>query len=83
MNNLSAIPPNFENKAMTIQQQKQFDAERLISRKDTAALIGLSERTIDRKDRAGELPARIVIDRSVFYRYAEILAWIESHRVVS
>lgn len=68
---------------MTIQQQKQFDAERLISRKDTAALIGLSERTIDRKDRAGELPARIVIDRSVFYRYAEILAWIESHRVVS
>ena len=68
---------------MTNAQQKQFDADRLISRKDVALLIGKSERTIDRKDRAGKLPARIVIDRSVFYRYAEILAWIESKRVVA
>ena len=68
---------------MTNAQQKQFDAERLISRKDTAALIGLSERSIDRKARTGELPERIVIGRSVFFRFAEILAWIESKRVIA
>ncbi len=73
----------FGMKAMTNEQQKQFDAERLISRKDAAALVGLALRTIDLKTRTGDFPSRIVIGRSVFFRYAEILAWIESHRVVA
>lgn len=68
---------------MTNEQQKQFDSERLISRKDTAALIGLALRTLDLKTRTGDFPSRIVIGRSVFFKYAEVLAWIESKRVIA
>lgn len=68
---------------MTNAQQKQFDAERLISRKDTAALVGLSERTIDLYTRQGTFPPRYVIGRSVLFRYAEVLAWMASKRVTA
>ena len=64
-------------------QQKQFDAERLISRKDVAALVGLSERSIDRKTREGTFPPRYVIGRSVFFRFAEILEWRDAKRVIA
>lgn len=68
---------------MTNAQQQQFDAERLISRKDTAALVGLSERSIDRKTREGTFPPRYVIGRSVFFRFAEILEWRDAKRVIA
>ena len=63
--------------------QQNLDSARLISRKDAAVLVGLSERTIDRKTRAGEFPQRFIIGRSIFFRFAEVLAWIEERRVIA
>ena len=68
---------------MTNQQQKQFDAERLITRNDAAAIVGLSKRTIDRKTREGTFPARYVIGRNVYFRFAEIIEWRDAKRVVA
>ena len=61
---------------MTYEQQT-LESARLISRKKVAALIGFSERTLDRKTREGTFPPRYVIGRSVNYRFAEVIEWIE------
>ena len=64
---------------MTYEQQI-LESARLISRKKVAALIGFSERTLDRKTREGTFPPRYVIGRSVYYRFAEVVEWIEQRR---
>ena len=64
---------------MTYEQQA-LESARLISRKKVAALIGFSERTLDRKTREGTFPPRYVIGRSVYYRFAEVIEWIEQRR---
>ena len=64
---------------MTYEQQT-LESARLISRKKVAALIGFSERTLDRKTREGTFPPRYVIGRSVYYRFAEVVEWIEQRR---
>ena len=64
---------------MTYEQQT-LESARLISRKKVAALIGFSERTLDRKTREGTFPPRYVIGRSVYYRFAEVIEWIEQRR---
>lgn len=61
---------------------KTLESARLISRKKVAALIGFSERTLDRKTREGTFPPRYVIGRSVYYRFAEVVEWIEQHRAI-
>ena len=60
---------------------KILESSRLISRKKVAALIGFSERTLDKKTREGTFPARYVIGRSVYYRFAEVIEWIEQRRI--
>ncbi len=65
---------------MTYEQQT-LESARLISRKKVAALIGFSERTLDRKTREGTFPPRYVIGRSVYYRFAEVIEWIEQRRI--
>ena len=52
----------------------------LIGRKKVAELIGFSERTLDKKTREGTFPPRYVIGRSVYYRLADVLAYIEKCR---
>lgn len=64
---------------MTYEQQT-LESARLISRKKVAALIGFSERTLDRKTREGTFPPRYVIGRSVYYRFAEVVEWIQQRR---
>ena len=61
---------------------KILESSRLISRKKVAALIGFSERTLDRKTREGTFPSRYVIGRSVYYRFTEVIEWIEQHRAI-
>ena len=60
---------------------KILESSRLISRKKVAALIGFSERTLDKKTREGSFPPRYVIGRSVYYRFAEVIEWIEQRRI--
>ena len=60
---------------------KILESSRLISRKKVAALIGFSERTLDKKTREGTFPPRYVIGRSVYYRFAEVIQWIEQRRI--
>ena len=60
---------------------KILESSRLISRKKVAALIGFSERTLDKKTREGFFPPRYVIGRSVYYRFAEVIEWIEQRRI--
>ena len=61
---------------------KILESSRLISRKKVAALIGFSERTLDRKSREGTFPSHYVIGRSVNYRFTEVIEWIEQHRAI-
>ena len=63
-----------------LNELKILESSRLISRKKVAELIGFSERTLDRKTREGTFPPRYVIGRSVYYRFAEVIEWIEQRR---
>ena len=60
---------------------KILESSRLISRKKVAALIGFSDRTLDKKTREGTFPPRYVIGRNVYYRVAEVIEWIEQCRI--
>ena len=60
-------------------QQQNFESQRLIRRKKVAELIGFGERTLDRKTREGTFPPRYVFGRSVYYRYAEVIEYIEEN----
>ena len=53
----------------------------LIRRKKVAQLIGFSERTLDKKTREGTFPTRYIIGRSVYYRLAEVIEYIEKLRI--
>ena len=64
-----------------LNELKILESSRLISRKKVAALIGFSERTLDKKTREGVFPPRYVIGRSVYYRFAEVIEWIEQRRI--
>ena len=64
-----------------LNELKILESSRLISRKKVAALIGFSERTLDKKTREGTFPPRYVIGRSVYYRFAEVIEWIEQRRI--
>ena len=63
-----------------LNELKILESSRLLSRKKVAALIGFSERTLDKKTREGNFPPRYVIGRSVYYRFAEVVEWIEQRR---
>ena len=65
-----------------LNELKILESSRLISRKKVAELIGFSERTLDRKTREGTFPPRYVIGRSVYYRFAEVIEWIEQRRTI-
>ena len=64
-----------------LNELKIWESSRLISRKKVAELIGFSERTLDKKTREGTFPPRYVIGRSVYYRFAEVIEWIEQRRI--
>ena len=64
-----------------LNELKILESSRLISRKKVAELIGFSERTLDRKTREGTFPSRYVIGRSIYYRFAEVIEWIEQRRI--
>ena len=65
-----------------LNELKILESSQLISRKKVAELIGFSERTLDRKTREGTFPPRYVIGRSVYYRFAEVIEWIEQRRAI-
>ena len=65
-----------------LNELKILESSRLISRKKVAELIGFSERTLDRKTREGTFPPRYVIGRSVYYRFTEVIEWIEQRRAI-
>jgi len=50
----------------------------LLSARDLAALLRLSVRSIRSLDTAGRLPKPLRIGGRVFWRFAEVLAWIDS-----
>ncbi len=66
-----------------LNELKILESSRLISRKKVAALIGFSVRTLDKKTREGTFPPRYVIGRSVYYRFAEVIEWIEQRRAIA
>lgn len=61
---------------------QSIESVQLIGRKKVAKLIGFSERTLDRKTREGTFPPRYVIGRGVYYRFAEVIEWIEQRRII-
>jgi predicted DNA-binding transcriptional regulator AlpA len=58
---------------------QEVNVNRIRSRKEFAALLGISTRTLDRLDRKGKLPPRVkVTDRLIGYRETDISAFINS-----
>jgi hypothetical protein len=59
--------------------ETRFLDESFIDKPKAAAAINKSTRTLDRWDALGIGPPRIVVGRSVLYRKAAFIAWLESH----
>jgi predicted DNA-binding transcriptional regulator AlpA len=49
------------------------------SKQDTAALLGVSERTLDRWAREGKGPPRTPLGGSVVYRRQAVLDWLAAN----
>ena len=57
------------------------DGDRLITRKEAGKLVGLSERTLRRMERAGEFPMPILATegrRSPRHRLGRVKRWIDA-----
>jgi predicted DNA-binding transcriptional regulator AlpA len=57
--------------------------ETLLTQRDVAAKLGLSERTIERLRLSGDGPRFVKANRAVRYRQADLEAWIASRVVAS
>jgi predicted DNA-binding transcriptional regulator AlpA len=57
--------------------------ECLLTQRDVAARLGLSERTIERLRLSGDGPRFVKATRSVRYRECDLEAWIASRVVAS
>jgi hypothetical protein len=55
------------------------DLEPLLTQRETAPVVRLSERTLERHRVAGTGPAYVVLGRRVFYRRRDLAEWIERH----
>jgi predicted DNA-binding transcriptional regulator AlpA len=54
--------------------------DRVLSRRQTSEMLGLSLRTFARLEYAGDVPPRIKLStRRVGYRLSEVKAWIDAH----
>ena len=78
---LSEIPlPLGREEALMCDVEKPTTPARLMSVRDVALRLSLSERTVRRLRRRGELPAGIEIAGTVRWRPEEIDAWIGDQR---
>lgn len=55
-------------------------AERLLTTRDVADLLGLSSEAVLRRWRAGELPGYRLSTRVLRFRESEVFDWLESRR---
>ncbi|HMN37314.1 MAG TPA: helix-turn-helix domain-containing protein [Hyphomicrobium sp.] len=54
------------------------DNRRLVTPAELAALIGLSEKTLENRRANGTGPKSFKIGRRVFYRVADVRAWLQA-----
>jgi predicted DNA-binding transcriptional regulator AlpA len=57
--------------------------ETLLTQREAASVLRLSERTLERSRVSGTGPSFCKLGRRVFYRQCDIVSWIESHIVNS
>jgi predicted DNA-binding transcriptional regulator AlpA len=58
-----------------------FFASRVLNRSETIRLVGLSDRTWDRLEAAGDTPPRTRISqRRIGYRVSDIREWLDRRR---
>ena len=80
----TAVPMAFEQVAegttMAGQAQSQNTAFReMLDRKETADLLGVSPRTLDRWHLLRVGPPRIVVGRQVRYKLSSVQRWLDEH----
>jgi excisionase family DNA binding protein len=56
------------------------DAGELLTKREVAALLRISVRTLERLTEAGEGPSSIKFGRSRRWRRADVERWLEDHR---
>jgi excisionase family DNA binding protein len=56
------------------------DAGELLTKKEVAALLRISERKLERMTASGEGPPSIVFGRSRRWFRRDVVAWLEAHR---
>jgi predicted DNA-binding transcriptional regulator AlpA len=59
------------------------DPNRLLSREEVEAQLGLSKRFLEVAAVRGDGPPMTKLRRSVRYRYCDILTWLDAHKVGS
>jgi predicted DNA-binding transcriptional regulator AlpA len=60
---------------------EDLDAIRILNRSQTIRMVGLSDRTWDRLEAAGDTPPRTRISQGrIGYRVADIRAWLDRRR---
>lgn len=50
----------------------------LLTKAQFAALVGISVHTVEKWNARGMAPTRVRIGRKVFYRRADVIAWLDS-----
>jgi predicted DNA-binding transcriptional regulator AlpA len=61
-----------------------FFAARVLNRSETIRLVGLSDRTWDRLEAAGETPPKVKLsERRIGYLLTDIREWLERRREVA
>ena len=63
-------------------RQNMVDKPHLMTKKDTAEFIGVSERTLDRWHLLRKGPPRITLCRRILYRLEAVVTWLESNEAV-
>jgi predicted DNA-binding transcriptional regulator AlpA len=60
---------------------EELDAIRVLNRSETIRMVGVSDRTWDRLEAAGDTPPKTRISQGrIGYRVADICAWLDRRR---
>jgi len=74
------VSKSADRKLRTLHQSNPMaNTPHLMTKKDTADFIGVSQRTLDRWHALRRGPARITIGRKILYRLDAILAWLHDN----
>jgi excisionase family DNA binding protein len=70
-----------KNKSKTKSQQLQTSGE-ILNKKETAALLGVTTKYLDRQVRAGKLRASRPSFKLVRFQRKDVLAWLDRHATI-